>query len=87
MGHQLTLILKGVGYRAAVIDGGKTLELKVGFTHNVNEPIPEGIEVTMMNPTQFEVKGIDKDKLGLFCARIRKLRPPEPYKGKVLVLG
>ena len=84
VGHQTTLTLKGVGYRGAIIDGGKMLELKVGFNHNVNAEIPEGVEVTMTNPTIFEVKCVDKEKLGLFCARVRKLRPPEPYKGKVM---
>jgi len=83
VGHQTTLTLKGVGYRAAIIGGGKTLELKVGFNHNVNADIPDGVQVTMTNPTIFEVKCIDKEKMGLFCAKIRKFRPPEPYKGKV----
>jgi large subunit ribosomal protein L6 len=83
-GHQTTLTLKGVGYRAAIVQDGKTLELKVGFNHNVNADIPEGVDVSMTNPTLFEVKCIDKQKLGLFCARVRKFRPPEPYKGKVL---
>ena len=82
-GHQTTLTLKGVGYRGQLIEGGRVLELKVGYNHNVNVRIPEGIEVTMTNPTLFEVKAIDKHKLGLFCAGVRKIRPPEPYKGKV----
>jgi ribosomal protein L6P/L9E len=82
-GHQTTLTLKGVGYRGALIEDGKMLELKVGFNHNVNAEIPEGVEVSMTNPTLFEVKCIDKEKMGLFCARVRRLRPPEPYKGKV----
>ena len=82
-GHQTTLTLKGVGYRAAVIEEGKTLELKVGYNHNVNAGIPEGVQVTMTNPTIFEVRCIDKEKMGLFCAKVRKFRPPEPYKGKV----
>ena len=85
-GHMTTLTLKGVGYRGAIIDGGKTLELKVGFNHNVNAEIPEGVQLTMTNPTIFEVKCIDKEKLGLFCAKIRAYRPPEPYKGKVIRL-
>ena len=85
-GHQTTLSLKGVGYRGQLIDEGKALELKVGYNHNVNAAIPEGIEVSMTNPTLFEVKSIDKHKLGLFCAGVRKIRPPEPYKGKVTVM-
>ena len=85
-GHQTTLTLKGVGYRGAIVDGGKLLELKVGYNHNVNAVIPEGVQVSMTNPTVFEVKCIDKEKMGLFCARVRKLRPPEPYKGKVCAI-
>ena len=85
-GHETTLSLKGVGYRGAIVDGGKLLELKVGYNHNVYAVIPEGVQVSMTNPTVFEVKCIDKDKMGLFCARVRKLRPPEPYKGKVCVI-
>jgi large subunit ribosomal protein L6 len=82
-GHQTTLTLKGIGYRAAIVENGKRLELKVGYNHNVYSDIPEGIELTMTNPTIFEVKSIDKEQMGLFCARVRKHRPPEPYKGKV----
>jgi large subunit ribosomal protein L6 len=85
-GHRTTITLKGVGYRGQLIDGGKTLELRVGYNHSVNTPIPEGIEITMTNPTLFEVKSINKHKLGLFCADVRRSRPPEPYKGKVFQL-
>jgi len=86
-GHQTTLTLKGVGYRAAIVQDGKILELKVGFNHNVNAEISEGISLSMTNPTIFEVKCIDKEKMGLFCARVRKFRPPEPYKGKGIFVG
>jgi len=82
-GHQTTLTLKGVGYRGAIVENGKKLELKVGYNHNVYSDIPEGIQLNMTNPTIFEVKSIDKEKMGLFCAKVRKHRPPEPYKGKV----
>ena len=82
-GHQTTLTLKGVGYRAALVQDGKVLELKVGYNHNINADIPEGVGVSMTNPTLLEVKCIDKQKLGAFCASVRKFRPPEPYKGKV----
>ena len=82
-GHQTTLTLKGVGYRAAIVEDGKRLELKVGYNHNVYSDIPEGIQISMTNPTIFEVKCVDKEKMGLFCANVRKHRPPEPYKGKV----
>jgi large subunit ribosomal protein L6 len=82
-GHRTTLTLKGVGYRAALVENGKRLELKVGHNHNVYTDIPELIQLTMTNPTVAEVKCIDKEKMGLFCANVRKHRPPEPYKGKV----
>jgi large subunit ribosomal protein L6 len=86
-GHQTSITLRGVGYRGAVIEnkatGGKQLELKVGHNHNVYADIPTSVEVTMTNPTIFEVRSIDKDTMMLFCATVRRLRPPEPYKGKV----
>jgi len=82
-GHQSKLTLKGVGYRGMLLEDGKLLELRVGYDHAVNLPIPEGIQVTMVNPTMFEVFCIDKEKLGMFCASVRRIRPPEPYKGKV----
>jgi large subunit ribosomal protein L6 len=84
-GHVTTLTLKGVGYRGAIVDEGKRLELKVGHNHSVYAEIPEGIIVTMTNPTIFEVTSTDKEKLGIFCANVRKFRPPEPYKGKVFL--
>jgi large subunit ribosomal protein L6 len=83
-GHQTTVTLKGVGYRAALVEGGKRLELRVGHNHNVYADIPEGINISVTNPTLLEVKSIDKQKMGLFCAEVRRLRPPEPYKGKVI---
>jgi len=87
-GHQTTITLKGVGYRGAVIQSvkekdRKQLELKVGHNHNVYADIPEGVEVTMTNPTIFEVKSVDLNAMKSFCATVRRLRPPEPYKGKV----
>jgi large subunit ribosomal protein L6 len=88
-GHHTTIMLKGVGYRGAVVEnvnageGKKRLELKVGHNHNVYADIPECVEVTVTNPTIFEVSSINKEIMKLFCATVRKLRPPEPYKGKV----
>ncbi|MDF3020908.1 MAG: ribosomal protein [Steroidobacteraceae bacterium] len=79
-GYERKLELVGVGYRAAV--QGKTLNLTLGFSHAVNFPIPEGISMETPSQTEIIIKGIDRQKLGQVCAKIRAIRPPEPYKGK-----
>ena len=79
-GFTYNLEIHGVGYRAAV--QGKTLNLQLGFSHDVDMEIPEGVSVTVEKNTELEVKGSNKGQIGQFCAEIRKLRPPEPYKGK-----
>jgi len=79
-GYERKLELVGVGYRAAV--QGKTLGLTLGFSHAVNFPIPEGISMETPSQTEVIIKGIDRQKLGQVCAKIRAIRPPEPYKGK-----
>jgi large subunit ribosomal protein L6 len=79
-GYERKLELVGVGYRAAV--QGKTLGLTLGFSHAVNFPIPEGISMETPSQTEIIIKGIDRQKLGQVCAKIRAIRPPEPYKGK-----
>lgn len=79
-GFEKTLEIQGVGYRAQV--QGKNLQLQVGLSHDVNYPIPEGIEVKCPAPTEIVVSGIDRQKVGQVAAEIRKFRPPEPYKGK-----
>ncbi|MFD0987090.1 50S ribosomal protein L6 [Methyloligella solikamskensis] len=79
-GFTKKLEITGVGYRAAV--QGKTLQLNLGFSHEVNYPIPEGIEIQCPKPTEIVVSGIDKQKVGQVAAEIRAYRPPEPYKGK-----
>ncbi|XSG82301.1 MAG: 50S ribosomal protein L6 [Methyloligella sp. ZOD6] len=79
-GFTKKLEITGVGYRAAV--QGKTLQLNLGFSHDVNYPIPEGIEIQCPKPTEIVVSGIDKQKVGQVAAEIRAYRPPEPYKGK-----
>ena len=73
------LIIEGVGYRAAV--AGKIITLSVGFSHDVKIEIPEGIEVTV-EKSNIKVEGIDKEEVGLFTAKIRMTKKPEPYKGK-----
>ena len=77
---QLTLVLKGVGYRAAV--QGKEIVLNLGYSHPVNMTIPEDISVEVVQNTTINLKSCDKEKLGLFASNIRAWRRPEPYKGK-----
>ena len=77
---QLTLVLKGVGYRAAV--QGKEIVLNLGYSHPVTIPIPEVISVEVVQNTTINLKSCDKELLGLFAANIRAWRRPEPYKGK-----
>jgi|Transcript_39279 large subunit ribosomal protein L6 len=77
---QVTLNLQGVGYRAAV--QGKNIVLNLGYSHPVEMEIPEGISVEVVKNTTINLKGCDKEGLGLFAAKIRSWRPPEPYKGK-----
>ena len=79
-GFEKRLEIQGVGYRAQL--RGKDIELAVGFSHSVNIEAPEGIEFEVPAPTQIVVRGISKQQVGETAARIRKVRPPEPYKGK-----
>ena len=79
-GFEKRLEIQGVGYRAQL--RGKTLELALGFSHPVRIEAPDGIEFELPAPTQIVVRGIDKQKVGEIAAQIRKVRPPEPYKGK-----
>jgi len=76
----IILILQGVGYRANV--QGKALILNLGFSHPVNIEIPDGITVEVVQNTTINIKACDKEQLGLFAAKVRSWRPPEPYKGK-----
>jgi large subunit ribosomal protein L6 len=77
---QLTLILKGVGYRAAV--QGKEIVLNLGYSHPVKIAIPNDISVEVVQNTTINLKSCDKELLGLFASNIRSWRRPEPYKGK-----
>jgi large subunit ribosomal protein L6 len=77
---QVTLNLQGVGYRAAV--QGKNIVLNLGYSHPVEMEIPEGLSIEVVKNTTINLKGCDKENLGLFAAKIRSWRPPEPYKGK-----
>ena len=79
-GYEKRLEIHGVGYRAQ--QKGKNLVLTVGFSHPVEMEPPQGVEFTLDSPTAITVEGIDKEKVGQMAAEIRKVRPPEPYKGK-----
>jgi large subunit ribosomal protein L6 len=79
-GYRKTLEITGVGYRAQA--QGKNLKLNLGYSHDVNFEVPEGIEVKTPDNTTVEISGIDKQKVGQVAAEIRRWRKPEPYKGK-----
>jgi large subunit ribosomal protein L6 len=79
-GFEKRLEIQGVGYRASL--RGTALELNVGFSHSVVKDAPAGITYEVPTPTEVVVKGIDKQQVGQVAAEIRKVRPPEPYKGK-----
>jgi large subunit ribosomal protein L6 len=79
-GFKRKLILQGVGYRAQV--QGQTLKLALGFSHDIDFPLPQGISIECPSQTEIIVSGIDKQKVGQVASKIRAYRPPEPYKGK-----
>ena len=79
-GFEKRLEIQGVGYRAAL--KGKDIELAVGYSHPVTIEAPPGIEFEVPQPTRIAVRGSSKQVVGEVAARIRKVRPPEPYKGK-----
>ena len=79
-GFEKKLEIQGVGYRASL--RGTALELNVGFSHSVVKDAPAGITYDVPTPTEVIVKGIDKQQVGQTAAEVRKVRPPEPYKGK-----
>ena len=79
-GFTKTLEITGVGYRAAA--QGRNLRLQLGYSHDVNVPVPDGIEIKTPDPTTVEISGIDRQQVGQVAAEIRRWRKPEPYKGK-----
>jgi large subunit ribosomal protein L6 len=79
-GFTINLEIVGVGYRAAV--QGDTLNLQLGYSHDIRFLIPQGIEITCQRPTLISVSGADRQQVGQVAANIRALRKPEPYKGK-----
>ena len=79
-GFSKQLDIQGVGYRAEA--RGDTLNLLLGLSHPVELSVPEGLSVSVENNTRVKIEGIDKQQVGQFAADLRRLRPPEPYKGK-----
>ncbi|MCM8730824.1 50S ribosomal protein L6 [Hephaestia sp. GCM10023244] len=79
-GFSTVLEITGVGYRATA--QGKNLKLQLGFSHDVNFAVPEGIEIKTPDQTTVEITGMDKQRVGQVAAEIRRWRKPEPYKGK-----
>ena len=79
-GYEKILELSGVGYRAAIKE--KNLNLQLGFSHDINFAIPEGLDITVEKQTTIKIKGSDKQQVGMVASKIKSFRPPEPYKGK-----
>jgi large subunit ribosomal protein L6 len=79
-GFSITLEINGVGYRAAV--QGSTLNLQLGYSHDIAFPIPADVKIACERPTVITVSGADRQRVGQVAAEIRAYRPPEPYKGK-----
>lgn len=79
-GYSKKLVIEGVGFRAAL--QGKELVLQIGFSHDVKYKIPAGIEIKVPKPTEIEISGIDKQKVGQVAAELYLMKRPEPYKGK-----
>ena len=79
-GHEKILELNGVGFRANI--KGESLNLQIGFSHDVNFKIPKEIKISVEKQTTIKISGIDKQEVGMIASKIKSLRPPEPYKGK-----
>ena len=79
-GYEKILELTGVGFRATI--KGKQLNLQLGFSHDINFDIPEGIKITVEKQTIIKIIGFDKQQVGMVSAKIKSIRPSEPYKGK-----
>ena len=79
-GYEKILELSGVGYRGSI--KGKSLNLQLGFSHDINFEIPEGIKIEVEKQTIIKITGSDKQLVGMTSSKIRSIRPPEPYKGK-----
>jgi len=79
-GYEKNLELSGVGYRAAI--KGKQLNLQLGFSHDINFDIPDDVKISVEKQTSIKITGFDKQQVGEIAAKIKSIRPPEPYKGK-----
>jgi large subunit ribosomal protein L6 len=79
-GYEKILELVGVGYRAALKD--KQLNLQLGYSHDINFNIPEGVKITVEKQTTIKINGADKQQVGMVVSKIKSFRKPEPYKGK-----
>ena len=79
-GYEKILELSGVGYRASIKD--KKLNLQLGFSHDINFNIPDGINISVDKQTIIKITGTDKQQVGMVTSKIKSIRPPEPYKGK-----
>ena len=79
-GFERKLEITGVGYKAAVV--GKNLQMSLGYSHEINYPIPAGVSIVTPKPTEIMISGVDKRQIGQIAAEIRAMRGPEPYKGK-----
>ena len=79
-GYEKILELSGVGYRASL--KGNVLNLQLGFSHDVNFDIPDGVKIQVENQNILKITGIDKQQVGMVASEIKSIRPPEPYKGK-----
>ena len=82
-GYEKTLELVGVGFRAAL--KGKQLNMQLGFSHDINFDIPEGIKIAVEKQTILKISGPDKQLVGMVASQIKSIRPPEPYKGKGII--
>ena len=79
-GYEKNLELSGVGYRASIKD--KKLNLQLGFSHDINFDIPEDVKIIVEKQTLIKISGFDKQQVGEIAAKVKSIRPPEPYKGK-----
>ena len=79
-GYEKNLELSGVGYRAAI--KGKQLNLQLGFSHDINFDIPDDVKISVEKQTSIKISGFDKQQVGEIAAKVKSIRPPEPYKGK-----
>ena len=79
-GYEKILELTGVGYRASL--KGKTLNMQLGFSHDINYEVPEGIKIDVEKQTILKISGSNKQQVGMVASQIKSIRPPEPYKGK-----